>query len=990
MRKIHHTLVTILSVIAVNAPYARDVVVCGTVTDTLIINKADMSFERKAVPAVCCTVSIRYGCVQTENEQYFARTNDKGYYSLIINMADNCTDKINVSFNGHLSDRVIRDVSVSALKGSIPDTLRQNLEVKVADNLFIDETKPDSIPQEIINDWKDQDGVGGSVDSNTISLIVKKLPTEYADKFNEEKKNISSNEKQYLLACHYRRVVKLKPYAADLSAVMFARHHNLGGFEVGYHDNIDATMTDDSWTAKGALCILDWQNYYPTSKDIITKTDAVVRDPCVSYDGKMVLFAMSESNKGSGYKIYEMEISNPTNIKELTKDPGVGQVVADFEPCYLPNGDIAFTSTRNFGLNSEGISTTTNMFVMNNEGKYIRQVGFDQMNTFYPVLMSDGTILYTRWEFNDRTLVSSMGLFTMNPDGSHQTEWFGNQNAWPLTIIHARPIQNSDKVIAIAGGIHGPYAGELMIIDRLKGTNGIQSINMIAPVRESKPDADKSDIAAGGVNFIFQTPYGLDENSFLISWRKSESVAKYNLYLMDITGKRELLAWADQSVSQPVLVKARKLPPIIATQADYSKDSAEFTMQDVYFGEGMKGIARGTAKKLRVVQLHYRVQDGTIGTVMPSGPSGSFVPAIFCPIALGACSWDAKEVLGETKIYDDGSASFKVPARKPVYFQVIDSLGYCIATMRSWSTLMPGEKFPCLGCHENKLESPPGTGQISNAGNPKPLEKSLGIEETPFDYPRMVQPILDKHCVSCHTANHESGFDLSGALTGKVGTRKAPVSYGSLLKGIGSKSSNNAVNINTIFSTPEQKAPYSFGACKSNIMIEVLNGTTHKERIKTDVTDNEKRIIACWIDLCAPLCGYENYFSNSDSIKYMKEVAIKNKWMDMETEGLKDLAKSSVIPDNNGTIKSGLTFVKQVTIMYLPTQRTIILNNNRSYGNFMLIDLRGKVISRMKISNQHPGSTLSISLPVSLSTGVYVAIFENAHGIQQMKFSNTK
>jgi hypothetical protein len=769
----------------------------------------------------------------------------------------------------------------------------------------------------------------------------------------------------------------------------------LGGIQIGYHDNADASNTDYNWSAKGALCLLEWKNYYPTSKDLITKTDTVVRDPCISYNGKKVLFAMSGKDKGTGYKIYEMEISNPSNVKQLTFDPGVGKTVADFEPCYLPNGDIAFTSTRNFGLNSEGVNPTTNMFIMSSNGKYIRQVGFDQVNTFYPVVMNDGSVLYSRWEFNDRELLNSMGLFTMNPDGCHQTEYFGNQTPWPLIMIHARPIPNSNKVIAIAGGLHGPYAGELMIIDRSKGTNGTQSIQMIAPVRESKPDVEKSDMAAGGVYFTFQTPYPLDEMCFLVSWRKEEgSIAsntnKFNLYFMDTTGKRELLAWTDQSVSQPVLVKARKVPPMIATQADYSKDSSEFTLQDVYFGEGMKGIARGTAKKLRVVQLHYRVQDGDIGTVMGSAPVGGFSPAIFCPVSQFGGSWDAKTVLGEARIYPDGSASFKVPARTPVYFQVIDSMGYCIATMRSWSTLMPGEKFPCFGCHENKLESPaPGT--ISQAGQPKPLEASLGIENRPFDYNKMVQPILDKHCVSCHTANHESGFDLSGALTGKIGSRKAPVSYGSLLKGIGSNSSNKAVNINTIFSTPEQKTPYSFGACKSNIMIEVLYGTTHKDKIKTGVTDNEKRIIACWIDLCAPLCGYENYFSSSDSTKYMKEVAIKNKWMDMETEGLQELVKTSVIPDNHGTIKSELTFVKKVvTIKYIQTQSTIVLNNSSGCGNFILIDLRGKVISRMKMSNQQTGRTRSISLPASLSTGVYVARFEDIHGIQQMKITITK
>jgi hypothetical protein len=414
-------------------------------------------------------------------------------------------------------------------------------------------------------------------------------------------------------------------------------------------------------------------------------------------------------------------------------------------------------------------------------------------------------------------------------------------------------------------------------------------------------------------------------------------------------------------------------------------------MQNVYFGAGMEGVEKGKAKTLRVVKLHYRVQGGTIGTVMGSAPTGEYAPAIFCPISKFGCSWEGKEVIGETPIYEDGSASFKVPARTPVYFQVIDSNGYCIATMRSWSTLQPGEKFPCLGCHENKLESPPGMGQIPKAGNPKSLEKPLGIEDIPFDYPKMVQPIFDKHCTSCHdSSSHESGFDLSGDLTGKVGSRKAPISYMSLLKGICPATSNNALNINMIFSSPKQQNPYSFGACKSNIMTEVLNGITHKDKIKTDITDKEKKIIACWIDLCAPLCGnFAAYFSPQDSTRYMKLVEIKEKWMKMEADGLLGPPHGVFRPDKDTFGSSTISTANNHSIRYVPAQRMLVLSNSRQ-GNFILVDLRGKVMFRKLISSQETKVNISIVLPSSFSAGLYVARFEDANKIQQVKVSITK
>jgi hypothetical protein len=314
---------------------------------------------------------------------------------------------------------------------------RQNVQAA------IDEAMPDTIPAEVIADWKDQDNIGDTNYASATEAIVGKLPAKYADKFNAGKAGLSI-EKLYLLACHLRRVSKMQRHETDLENIMFARHHNFGGIDIGYHDNSDPQNSDSEWESKGALCVLTMKNYYSKFTELLTKTDAVVRDPCISFNGKKVLFAISGKGKGTGYKIYEMEIEDPKTLQQLTFDPdGIG-VVSDFEPCYLPNGDILFSSTRNFGMNDHGFNPTTNMFLMSGQGNYMRQVGFDQANTFYPVLLDDGTVLYTRWEYNDRDITNSMGLFTMFPDGSHQTEYFGNQTSWPFTQIHARPVPGSD------------------------------------------------------------------------------------------------------------------------------------------------------------------------------------------------------------------------------------------------------------------------------------------------------------------------------------------------------------------------------------------------------------------------------------------------------------------------------------------------------------------------------------------------------------------
>ena len=95
---------------------------------------------------------------------------------------------------------------------------------------------------------------------------------------------------------------------------------------------------------------------------------------------------------------------------------------------------------------------------------------------------------------------------------------------------------------------------------------------------------------------------------------------------------------------------------------------------------------------------------------------------------------------------------FEVPARTPVYFQIIDERGCAIQTMRCWSTLQPGERYACIGCHENKNETTLATAAGATLATRKGPRKPIGFYGLPrgFSFPKEIQPILDKHCIRCH------------------------------------------------------------------------------------------------------------------------------------------------------------------------------------------------------------------------------------------------
>ena len=139
------------------------------------------------------------------------------------------------------------------------------------------------------------------------------------------------------------------------------------------------------------------------------------------------------------------------------------------------------------------------------------------------------------------------------------------------------------------------------------------------------------------------------------------------------------------------------------SEVDYRKTQGTYYVQDVHLGPGLKGIPRGTIKSLRVVALEFRAAG--IGRNFNKGPAGNALAST--PISVDNGAWDVKRVLGTAKVGKDGSACFFVPARTPVYFQLLDEDNCVVQSMRSWSTLQPGETFSCVGCHEDKNTSPP-------------------------------------------------------------------------------------------------------------------------------------------------------------------------------------------------------------------------------------------------------------------------------------------
>jgi hypothetical protein len=298
----------------------------------------------------------------------------------------------------------------------------------------------------------------------------------------------------------------------------------------------------------------------------------------------------------------------------------------------------------------------------------------------------------------------------------------------------------------------------------------------------------------------------------------------------------------------------------------------------------LAGVERGTIKELRVMALQFRAagigsntNENAVG-MKEENPRGSLNALVSTPIAVGNGSWDVKQVLGTVPVESDGSAFFEVPARTPIYFQLLNDRGETVQTMRSWSTLQPGEQQNCFGCHEEKGTTKNNPivqgGSMRTLALRKAPRKPVPVkdvdQQTGFSYVKTIQPILDRKCVSCHTGGQKEDdtplpFSLLGhAAKGEL-NRSFTESYvnltksgdykhkgGGIWKQVGQP--NEIVNWMNVQSIPPMLPPYYAGSCKSKLITMFEEGSRSEAHKNVVIDDHERRLFALWIDLLVPFC----------------------------------------------------------------------------------------------------------------------------------------
>ncbi len=561
----------------------------------------------------------------------------------------------------------------------------------------------------------------------------------------------------------------------------------------------------------------------------------------------------------------------PTHLFELCLNTGLVRQItegewSDLDPAYAPNGDIVFVSERcgtSLQCNEyDKDETSCNLYVVQPDGSGVRRLSVNKDGDYMPNTLDNGLIAYTRWEYQERGFAFIHSIWTVRPDGTGADALFAQHMENPWAVVDARSIPGSDRLIALASGHHTLAVGSLILIDPSMGVNNPDGISIVSPLLGSPQGGMAGNpVPEGGTDDsqgFYTTPWALSDKFFLASYAYGNEMTDptgYGLYLVDVYGNKELI-YRDPEIScfMPVPLRPRPMPHILPPAMDPDATYARCYITDIAYG--VEGISTEEARYLRVAEPVPWPYDNTYGghrygeDHRYGGPDAD---------RRNLTNWTPVRILGDVPVNPDGSAFFKVPADTAVYFQLLDENRMELRRMRSFISFQPGEARGCVGCHETgEVAALQPSPSVFAAFAEAPSEKLMAPwGDRPINFLRDVQPILDAHCVECHTGlSPAGGLDFAGGL---IAWDPEVPHYGH------NRAFETILKHHLAAMSPAREhdagvtPPRAYGAINSELM-RVLDDDNHPGNVS--LSDEERLRFAMWIDANAP---YHDRFVNKRS-----------------------------------------------------------------------------------------------------------------------------
>lgn len=541
-----------------------------------------------------------------------------------------------------------------------------------------------------------------------------------------------------------------------------------------------------------------------------------IRDPNLYYDASKILFSYRKGNSKT-FHLYEIGIDG-NNLKQLTDGPD-----NDIEPIYTPSGKIIFCSSRCHRFVPCWRTQVATLYQCDGDGGNIRMLSNNAEQENTPWMLPDGRVIYMRWEYVDRHMLLYHHLWTINSDGTGVMVYFGNQFKG-YAMLDAKPIPGTRNIAASFSPGHGmaEHMGWVTVVDPRNGPDDMSMAQRIG-------------------KRMYRDPYPISQKYFLVADERG-------IHLLDHESREQTVFLPSDSGSrwachEPRPLRKRPLESVIPDRTDLASATGQLLLSDIYYGRNMKGVEKGEITQLLVLEQLAK-------------------PANFSnaqdPLTIGG-TFTLQRILGTVPVEPDGSANMELPAMRSLFFIALDKDGHAVKRMHSFVTVQPGEVTGCVGCHELRTQAPHFNDAPQLMAAKQAPSRITAIPNIPdvLDFPRDIQPILDRHCIKCHnTRKRPNGIDLSGDHTPIYS-----ISYWTMFTHKLVRDGRN------LYGNTE---PHSIGAAASPIM-DVLNGLRgHGDRVK--ISEKEKNIVRFWIESGAVYPGtYGALGSGVSMVKFPKE-----------------------------------------------------------------------------------------------------------------------
>ena len=263
----------------------------------------------------------------------------------------------------------------------------------------------------------------------------------------------------------------------------------------------------------------------------------------------------------------------------------------------------------------------------------------NNVNEFTPQMLPDGRVLYTRWEYMDKSAIFVQSLWSINPDGTRAQQVFGNDLIHPVSLLQARQIPDARKIACILGAHNGDSVGPLAVVDPALGVNNIDAILDLTPESDYHSGCFAPYPLNGQwclVSYGPREPFGiyafqLDPPTAAISPREADVPLQspqhprnLSQYFRSAVGRRQLV-YRDSTFScvEAMPIMSREVPELVVSGLGTSEQRSRLTdrdsdcppegtlvLVDIYRGLG-DAVPRGSVKFLRVVEeMGHRNESG--------------------------------------------------------------------------------------------------------------------------------------------------------------------------------------------------------------------------------------------------------------------------------------------------------------------------------------------------------------------------------------------